>query len=82
MLQGMRWTARLLDHAAPPDRAIRSGAADARACLAGARGAAPRGAQGQGTALFRAAENGHAETVGLLLEKGARIDARKQVSSA
>ncbi len=40
---------------------------------------APVGAQGQGTALIRAAENGHAEAVRLLLDKGAAVDARKEV---
>ena len=42
---------------------------------------APVGAQGQGTALFRAAGNGHVETSRLLLEKGAAVDARKEVAA-
>ncbi len=41
---------------------------------------APVGAQSKGTALFRAAENGHAETARLLLEKGAAVDARSTVA--
>ena len=40
---------------------------------------APVGAQRQGSALIRAAENGHAETARLLLDKGAAVDARNKV---